>query len=120
MKTLEKHSIKLVFLTIGLICIFFSATSFTSSKALDERPATHIVVIKNMKFNPEHLTIKKGDVVKWINEDIVPHDVTEINKKWASKPLKPGDSFTKAITKDLKYFCSIHVVMKGSITVSDK
>lgn len=72
-----------------------------------------------MKFTPEKIQVKKGDVVEWINKDFVPHDVTEINKKWTSKPLKQGETFSKVITNNFDYFCSIHIVMKGSVTVKN-
>ncbi len=82
-----------------------------------QAPKNHIVEIKDMKFQPEVLTVNKGDIVTWINRDYVPHDVTEINKAWASPRLKTNQSWKKVITKSASYYCSIHVVMKGKLIV---
>lgn len=80
-------------------------------------PSSHIVLIKDMKFQPAELTVNKGDTVIWINKDIVPHDITEINRAWASPLLNTGDTWEKVVTESASYFCSIHVVMKGKLIV---
>ena len=80
---------------------------------------THTVEIIKMKFVPEHLTVKKGDKVIWINRDFIQHDVTdEKNGKWTSKPFGKDESWSKIITADEAYFCSLHKVMKGTIKVA--
>lgn len=78
---------------------------------------THVVEISKMKFNPDVLTIPKGDTVLWVNNDITNHCVTEDNKAWTSSVLAPGQSWKKAITKNTDYYCAIHLVMKGKIEV---
>ena len=83
------------------------------------KPRTHIVEIKDMKFQPENLQVHKGDTVIWINKDIVAHDVTAVNKAWNSPPLLSDTSWKKAITQSDSYYCSIHVVMKGKVTVHE-
>ena len=82
-------------------------------------PQTHTVEIKDMKFAPENLTVHQGDTVLWINKDIVAHDVTQQDKKWASQTLASGDSWKKAIEKSDSYYCSIHLVMKGKLIVAE-
>lgn len=119
MKTSQKSVTALTVLTIGLVTIFLVSTGFKDRDTNIEKPTTHLVTIYQMKFDPENLEVKKGDIVEWVNKDFVHHDVTEIDKKWSSKPLKQGDKFSKVITKDVAYFCSIHVVMKGSVTVTN-
>ena len=83
----------------------------------NHKPQTHNVEIKDMKFQPEDLIVHVGDTVIWTNKDIVAHDVTETNKAWTSGPLVSDASWKKVIEKSDSYFCSIHVVMKGKITV---
>ncbi len=83
------------------------------------KPQTHIVEIRDMRFQPENLNVHKGDTIVWINRDIVAHDVTEENKAWASPSLAMNASWKKAITKNASYFCSIHVVMKGKLSVEE-
>jgi len=78
----------------------------------------HKVEIKGMKFDPENIIVKKGDTVVWENKDIFVHDITEAEKKeWNSGKLEAGQSWAKVIDKPADYFCSIHVVMKGKITL---
>jgi plastocyanin len=75
------------------------------------------VEIKGMKFNPEELTVHKGDTVLWINNDLTNHCITEAGKKWTSSAIAPGSSWKKVITDNTDYFCAIHLVMKGRIIV---
>lgn len=82
-------------------------------------PQTHIVEIKDMKFQPADLTVHIGDTVIWVNKDIVAHDVTQDNKDWASPPLASEATWKKEVTMSDAYYCSIHVVMKGKLTVED-
>ncbi|MBK5212283.1 MAG: cupredoxin domain-containing protein [Flavobacteriaceae bacterium] len=119
MNTVRNHSVSLAIFVVGLACVFLVLTGFNNTDVNPNTPTKHVVTIYQMKFNPENISVKKGDIVEWVNKDFVPHDVTEINKKWTSKPLNEGDTFSKVVTKSFKYFCSIHLVMKGSVTVKD-
>lgn len=84
----------------------------------DKVPTKHTVSISGMKYSPADLVVNKGDTVVWINKDFVVHDVTdEKEKKWTSGKLDRDESWSKVIVKDEQYFCSIHVVMKGTIKV---
>lgn len=79
---------------------------------------THIIEIRSMKFHPSELVVNKGDVVKWINKDIVLHDATEKKTKvWGSPTLDRGDSWEMTVTESAEYFCTLHVAMTGKITV---
>ncbi|MAP81276.1 MAG: plastocyanin [Aequorivita sp.] len=109
---------------ISSICLFFTfASGFIlqsqTAKSDSLLPKTHVVTIKNMKFSPDVITVKKGDTIKWINKDIVPHDVTETNKEWQSTPLKNKEVFSKKISSGFSYFCSFHTVMKGTVKVKN-
>ena len=85
-----------------------------------EEPKTHIVEIRQMKFEPAEVKVHKGDRVLWINKDITNHDVTELSKKaWASSPLSTGQSWSMTVTKSEDYFCNLHQVMKGKITLEE-
>lgn len=81
-------------------------------------PQVHQVEIKGMAFQPAELKVRKGDIVVWINRDMVPHDVTEEKKKaWTSSPIPSGKTWRIKVTQSAYYFCSIHQVMKGRIVV---
>jgi plastocyanin len=122
---------------IFIILLFFSCTPATKKDAesnqdsyseediaepeqQEEEPKTHIVEIKQMKFEPAEVKAHKGDKVLWINKDITNHDVTELSKKaWASSPLSTGQSWSMVVTKSEDYFCNLHQVMKGRIALEE-
>ncbi len=79
-------------------------------------PQLHIIEIKDMKFQPESLSVKRGDTVMWINRDMVTHCVSEENKKaWTSSNIVTGASWKMVVENNADYFCAIHQVMKGKI-----
>ncbi len=104
---------------IAFICSVLFLSSFKKSDSNFRTPTTHTVLIQGMNFDPEEIYIKKGDIVEWINKDIVPHDVTKIDKEWTSGTLNSDQKWSKKITKSVDYYCSIHLVMKGHVIVSD-
>jgi len=80
--------------------------------------AIDTVQIKAMKYIPDEITVHAGDTIVWINRDTIAHDVTEVNKKWASPTLAPNQSWKMAVTESANYYCTIHVGMKGKIIVN--
>lgn len=84
-----------------------------------KQPDTYTVEIKNMKFVPDTLVVKKGDEVIFVNRDIVSHCVTEDSKAWTSGLIAGGDDWMLVAQKTSDYYCAIHVVMKGKIIVRD-
>jgi plastocyanin len=81
------------------------------------------ISIQNFSYSPASLTVKKGKAVKWINQDSVPHTVTESDGKSGpdSPPLAAGQSysFTFSQTGVFHYRCTLHSNMTGVITVVD-
>jgi plastocyanin len=83
-----------------------------------KRAKYHLVEICQMKFIPADLVVSPGDTVEWINRDITNHDVTEQQSRlWHSPPLSPGKSWKKVMRESAAYYCSIHLVMKGNVSV---
>jgi len=95
----------------------------TAANAIPSRPSgpeLHIIEIKDMKFQPEEISVKKGDTIMWVNRDMVTHCVTEENKKaWTSSNIATGASWKMVVEINADYFCAIHQVMKGKIIVSN-
>lgn len=109
---------KYLLILAALVCFLVVLMGFTSPEDT-VKPTRHTVTIIKMKFNPANITIKKGDTVVWINKDFFQHDVTEMtSQKWTSKPLNQGETFSKVFNEDVKYFCNLHKVMKGTITIA--
>ncbi len=118
MQTHKSLVSKYLLILVVMICFLVILTGFKSPEDT-YKPTRHTVTIFKMKFNPENLVVNKGDTVVWINKDFYQHDVTELtSKKWTSKPLNQGESWSKVITEDVKYYCDLHKVMKGTITIA--
>jgi plastocyanin len=118
----HKSSIsKYLLLLAILVCTFVLIAGFKNPDKLlnsNSNATTHTVTIFRMKYHPAQLNVKKGDTVIWINKDFVPHDVTEeTTQKWTSKPFNQGEQWSKVVNEDVKYFCNLHKVMKGTITI---
>ena len=100
------------------IYFFFSILLMNNCSTVPKKPAQRafIVEIKQMKFQPEEITIQVGDTVIWINRDLVAHDVTEkAGKTWTSSLLSPGKSWSLVVNRSANYYCSIHRVMNGRL-----
>ena len=91
----------------------------TNAKNLQSTgPELHVVEIKDMKFQPGNLSVKRGDTIMWINHDMVTHCVTEEKTKaWTSSNIPANASWKMIFKNNADYFCAIHQVMKGKITV---
>ncbi|HEY1025588.1 MAG TPA: plastocyanin/azurin family copper-binding protein [Sphingobacteriaceae bacterium] len=81
-------------------------------------PKVHTVEIKGMKFLPAEVRVKKGDIVLWINKDMVVHNVTEEKSRaWTSQAIPAGKSWKMVVKQSDAYFCTLHPVMKGKIRI---
>ncbi len=70
-------------------------------------------------YNPNDITINKGDKVMWINNDFGIHTVTENQGLFSSKYLRPVQAFeyTFEAAGIYDYHCRLHPEMTGKITV---
>jgi plastocyanin len=79
------------------------------------------VSIKDLKYNPKELKIKKGDTVVWTNADERDHTVTADDGSFKSPNLGDGGRFTQKFDKPgkYKYHCEYHPRMKATIIVEE-
>jgi plastocyanin len=108
------------FLRLGTLGLIGAVGLALSPVALARKQRTRTVVIKNFKFQPAHITIKRGTRVIWINRDNSPHTATAKNgKSFDSGLLRKGKRYGHTFKRTGKkpYFCEIHPHMKGSVTV---
>ena len=100
----------------GMFLLMFAACMEQDNTA---GPQSYTVVIRNMKFEPATIELNKGDTVTWINNDFVDHDITEEKSKaWRSGVLPAGSKWSKVVDRSDEYFCSIHVIMKGKLAIT--
>jgi plastocyanin len=71
-------------------------------------------------YNPNNITINKGDKIMWVNKDFGIHTVTDNQGLFGSKDLRPDQTFEytfdDAGTYD--YHCKLHPEMTGKIIVN--
>ncbi len=101
-----------------------SKSSNDSSQSNNDSTAStsSSISIMNMAFSPASTTVKRGTQVTWTNNDSTAHTVTSDSEKGPnSDTLQPGGkySFTFNDEGTIKYHCSIHPFMTGSVTVTE-
>lgn len=82
-------------------------------------PVTHTVAIEGMRFQPERLRVTVGDIVVWVNKDLVPHTATAPAAGFDSALIAQGASWqlTTKAAGTFEYICSFHPMMKGTLEV---
>ena len=83
---------------------------------------TQTVVIDNFSFKPNVVTVKPGTHIRFTNRDDLPHTVVIPGMQVKSAMLDTDDSYEADFEKpgDFKYFCGIHPMMTGEVTVTDE
>ena len=90
------------------------------SAAPAKGPQTYVVVIHGTKFEPAVLTVKPGDIVRWENQDIVPHNaVSTGTKEFDTGTIAVGASSKYEASNKGEFFyrCTFHPNMKGKLAV---
>jgi len=82
-------------------------------------PVTHTVVIENMRFDPDRLTVRRGDRVVWVNRDLFPHTASADGKAFDSGDIPAGKAwaYLAAASGDYTYTCTYHPGMQGTLIV---
>ena len=80
---------------------------------------THTVVIVGMKFEPESLTVKRGDAIVWVNKDFFPHTATAQGRAFDSRDIVTNKNWKYVANKEgtFPYICTLHPTMKGTLIV---
>ena len=78
----------------------------------------------NPSFDPGSISVAKGDIIEWKNNDKVPHTVTSSpdGSIWDSGIISAGKTFrldtSKLDTKEYDYLCTVHPFMVGKIIIT--
>ena len=83
------------------------------------KPKTHTVTIEGMRFQPESLTVTAGDIVVWVNKDLVPHTATSKGRGFDSQVIQTEKSWKLTARKkgDFAYVCTLHPTMTAMLRV---
>jgi plastocyanin len=103
----------------GAVGVALLAVVTVAERAVSSESATHTVTMENVGFNPDQLTVKRGDRVVWINKDLFPHTVTADGKAFDSGnvPVDKSWTYLAAAPGRYTYTCSYHPGMKGTLIV---
>ena len=96
-----------------------ASTSAPSSSGASGGGVT--IKMQNIQFSPKDTTVKVGDKVTWTNDDNTDHNVTaESGADFKSKDFGNGATFSFTADKagTIKYVCTIHPGMTGTLTVT--
>lgn len=121
-RAMAKLRIALVVLVLGVLVAACGGSDDNGSASNDTDtttagPAAATVGLKDLKFDPEKVSIATGETVRWKWEENVLHNVS--GDGFESENESDGTyehTFTKAGTYE--YQCTLHSGMKGTVEVS--
>jgi plastocyanin len=115
-----------------------NSTGGGGGQVIDESKYSNVITVKilqgasvqgNPNFEPNTATASSDALIKWINEDAVPHTATsgtgqsdpESGKLFDSKILEKDKGFSVPAADlgsgEHSYYCTIHPYMAGKVTV---
>ncbi|KLK92767.1 hypothetical protein AA309_12560 [Microvirga vignae] len=102
-------------LQIGTRVVAMLGLTLAAASSAD---SPHRAVMKAADYAPKQVRVQVGDVVEWVNQDIVAHTATASDKSWDIS-VTPGRSgrITMQVPGTFGYFCRYHPNMKGEIVV---
>ena len=82
-----------------------------------------VVVIKKMKFQPQQVTVKKGDTIRWENREYRQYHSVWFKQQGEPEPdyFFPDESYQRRFDKagEFPYRCGPHPEMTGVVIVTD-
>lgn len=78
-----------------------------------------VAMTDSLKFEPAEITVKVGDKVTWRNTGSIPHNAIADDGQFRSPIFGEGKtySFTARKAGEIRYVCTLHPGMDGTITV---
>ena len=110
----------------GVLLLALSACGSDGDKDAAKGPdaagaVTDKIEVKDFAFKPEKATVRTGTPVTWTFADDVDHNVEPVGESELEKSpdLKGGKTYSFTFNRpgEVKYRCSIHNSMTGSLTV---
>jgi plastocyanin len=97
-------------LLIGTVLMGIGGQVFAESKT---------IVMQNMAFSPPVLSVSRGDIVAWRNQDLVPHNATASDGSFKSIDIPANGEWKLTTDKkgEFSYICTLHPTMKGKLIV---
>jgi len=104
----------------NLTLLTLAITAGLSAGAL---AATEVIHQQGRAFSIESVTVKKGEVLTFLNDDSVPHNIMSTSKgnEFNLGSQSPGSSTDVTFKEpgDVQVICAIHPRMKMTVKVTD-
>jgi len=99
--------------------------TYTLEKTATTTPVSvsdNTIIIKDMAFSPDTITVKAGSIVRWVNKDSVTHSVvfSKESKINPSGVMRNGEGFSVRFydAGTFPYYCGLHPEMTGTVIVT--
>lgn len=93
-------------------------TSVTPAAATVQAQRVHVIVLDKMQFGPMPSDVRAGDIIEWVNKDILEHSATARDGSF-DIDLKPGASVrSTAKAGSFAFFCKFHPTMTGTLVAN--
>lgn len=105
--------------TLIAVLVLVACGLATGAAQRARKPVTHLVTIDATRFQPDTLTIRSGDVVIWINKDLIPHTASSQAGGFDSGTIGAGERWKQAFKNkgEFAYVCLFHPTMKAQLKV---
>ena len=106
------------FAALALLAAGLLLAQARASHSAAQAPAL-VVHLSGVGFQPATLTVRPGDRVTWLNDDLIVHTVTAVDGSFDSGDLQGGKSWTFIARKKgtFHYACRYHPNMTGVLVV---
>ena len=103
----------------GLIVLGFLAAVAVSGRVERAGASVQIRMLPSSGFTPSTLTVPRGTLVTWVNDDKLPHTVTSSEGVFASQAIRSEESFffRFEVPGTYTYFSGFEPHMMGRIVV---
>jgi len=110
------------FLEVTVAALAATVTGTISARpagAARRRPVKHKVEIGDFRYVPGNPEVRPGDIITWINRDIVPHTATARDGSWGTGTIKAGETGSLLVTADMSmnYICQFHPGMTAQLKI---
>jgi plastocyanin len=84
---------------------------------------TVVVKMRDVQFEPESVSIRAGQTVRWVNQDQTDHTVVKVSgpsEDFDSGDIAGGDSYDQSFADKgiVEYMCQIHPgAMRGEVKI---
>ena len=83
------------------------------------QPRVHRIVMANMRFGPVPAGIRAGDVILWVNRDMVRHTATARDGSFdVDLPARQSQRMTVRRAGSIAFYCRYHPGMRGILVAA--